>query len=336
MKVEELNYDLPKEFIAQEPLDKRDDSKLLILDRATGKIEHSKFTRLPEFLRKGDLLILNNTKVLPARIFAKRKTGGKVEVLILANTIQDKRCEALLGTPRHIKVSEVLFTNDNAGIKIIEKLTQGRWLLEFSDSVFDIMNSCGVPPLPPYIKREADKSDFERYQTIYAQKDGSIAAPTAGLHFTKEILDELQEKGVEIKYITLHVGLGTFRPIEAEDLATHKMLEEGYQISDEVVSSIKKAKQEKRRVVAVGTTTVRALESFALTGKLSDGTSLFIYQPYKFALVDAMVTNFHLPKSTLLAIVMAFAGREKILAAYEEAKANNYRFYSYGDAMLII
>ncbi|MBI4232436.1 tRNA preQ1(34) S-adenosylmethionine ribosyltransferase-isomerase QueA, partial [Candidatus Peregrinibacteria bacterium] len=255
MKVEELNYDLPKEFIAQKPLDKRDDSKLLILDRATGKVEHSKFAKLPEFLRKGDLLVLNNTKVLPARIFTKRKTGGKVEVLILANTIRDAKCEALLGTPRRLKVGEAIFTDGNAEIKIVEKLMQGRWLLEFSGNVFDIMCSCGVPPLPPYIKRDATKGDFERYQTIYAQNDGSIAAPTAGLHFTKELLNKL-----ETKYITLHVGLGTFSPVEVEDLSAHKMLEEGYQISDEVASSIKKAKQENRRIVAVGTTTVRALE----------------------------------------------------------------------------
>jgi len=350
MNISEFDYTLPKEFIAQEPATERDKSRLLVLDRVSRDIEHTIFHNLLQYLRGGDVVVLNDTKVIPARIAGRRSSGGKVEVLIVRGGVDgsSRTCEVLLDTPRRIKEGERLHFVDDIECSVLGRSQEGRWTIEFNRDIFSILNDVGMPPLPPYIKRSrgTTREDAIRYQTVYAKKDGSIAAPTAGLHFTPELLGRIRGNGIETVYITLHVGIGTFRPIKVSEIERHKMEAEYYEVSYDVATVIQKAKMEGRRVIAIGTTTTRVLESLSEAilsplgasniRELSGWTDIFIYPPYNFTIVDALITNFHLPKSTLLLLTCAFASKDRVFAAYGEAKKMGYRFYSYGDAMLIV
>jgi S-adenosylmethionine:tRNA ribosyltransferase-isomerase len=345
MKTSDFDYFLPKELIAYFPKEKRDTSKLLVLHRKSGEIEHKAFSDILDYIQSGDVLVLNDTKVIPARLLGyKEKTKGKVEVLILKN-IQGKIWEGLVNPSRRVKVGQPLIFDDLLlKGKILEKKESGTSLIEFdfSGNFFQIIEKLGKVPLPPYIKRESKEEDKRNYQTVFAQKEGAVAAPTAGLHFTKELLERIKNKSAEIVYLTLHVGLGTFRPIKVDDFKEHKVEEEFFEISPETAKRINQAKKEKRRVIACGTTSVRSLETASENSKndfvqpQKGWTNQFIYPPYEFKIVDGLITNFHLPQSSLLLLVSAFAGRELILKAYQEAVARRYRFYSYGDAMLIL
>jgi S-adenosylmethionine:tRNA ribosyltransferase-isomerase len=316
MRLADFDYVLPPELIAQEPLPRRDASRLLVLHRSDGRVEHRRFPDLAGLLR-GETVYLNDTRVLPARLLLRRSTGGKVEAL-LVRRLAERRWTALLEAGGKLRIGERLGLETGAGARI-EAKEGDRWTLEF-DAEPDL-GALGRAPLPPYIRRPAGPRDLERYQTVYAEKEGSIAAPTAGLHFTPEILAELSTRRV-----TLHVGVGTFRPVKCEEIEEHRMEPEPYEVQD----------PPEGKVVAVGTTTCRALETWARTGKRSGWTDLFIRPPFEFRAVKALVTNFHLPKSTLLMLACAFAGRERLLAAYGEAIRERYRFFSYGDAMLIL
>ncbi len=315
MKLGDFDYALPRELVAQEPLPRRDASRLLVL-HPDGRLEHRSFGNAAGFLRE-ETLYLNDTRVIPARLLLLRETGGKVEAL-LVRRLEGRRWHALLDTSRRLRVGKRLRVDDRSHATIAAK-EGDRWVLDF-DAEPDLAK-IGRAPLPPYIRRPSGAADLERYQTVYAAKDGSIAAPTAGLHFTPEILAQLRTKRV-----TLHVGVGTFKPVKAENVEDHRMEAEWYEIPEPPVGP----------VAAAGTTTCRALESWARTGALSGWTDLFIHPPFEFKVVRKLLTNFHLPKSTLLMLVCAFAGRERILAAYEEAVRERYRFFSYGDAMLIL
>ena len=315
MKVSDFDYGLPRELIAQEPLPCRDASRLMVLHPG-GRIEHRAFPDVVEYLR-GETVYLNDTRVVPARLILRRETGGKVEVL-LVRRLEGPRWHALLDTPRRLREGERLRADDRSWARIAAK-EGDRWVLEF-DREPDLA-LLGRAPLPPYIRRPADNRDLERYQTVYAAREGSIAAPTAGLHFTPEILGRLRTRTV-----TLHVGVGTFKPVKAEEVDDHRMEAEYYDVPEPPSG----------RVAAVGTTTCRALETWARSGKTSGWTDLFIHPPWEFRAVKAILTNFHLPRSTLLMLACAFAGRERILAAYGEAIRERYRFFSYGDAMLIL
>jgi S-adenosylmethionine:tRNA ribosyltransferase-isomerase len=314
MKVRDFDYRLPRELIAQEPLPRRDASRLLV-SHPDGRLEHRAFPDVVEYLRD-ETVYLNDTRVIPARLLLRRETGGKVEAL-LVRRLEGLRWHALLDTSRRLRTGESLKVDDRSRALIAAK-EGDRWVLEF-DREPDLAR-LGRPPLPPYIRRPADDRDLERYQTVYAARDGSIAAPTAGLHFTPGIL-----AGLRTKAVTLHVGVGTFKPVNVEDVEAHRMEAEYFEIPDPPSG----------RVAVVGTTACRALETWALTGKTSGWTDLFIHPPFEFRAVRTLVTNFHLPRSTLLMLVCALAGRERILAAYEEAVRERYRFFSYGDAMLI-
>lgn len=321
---EDFDYAVPRELIAQEPAAERDASRMLVLHRATGRTEHRAFRDLAQYLRREDVLVINDTKVFPARLVGRRPTGAKVEAL-LVEPLGVTRWRVLLDTPRKLEPGDTLeFSGTRATI-----VGKNPWVLEFGEDIRPKLPEIGVPPLPPYIKREAKKSDFERYQTVYARREGSIAAPTAGLHFTPRVLESLPCRVVRI---TLHVGVGTFKPIKAETIEEHRMDPERYEVSPEVWDAVRGA----GRVVAVGTTSVRALETAARTGKLSGESDLFIYPGFEFKVVGAMLTNFHLPRGTPLLLVCAFAGKENIFAAYQEAIRERYRFFSYGDAMLIV
>ncbi|MBU3911985.1 MAG: tRNA preQ1(34) S-adenosylmethionine ribosyltransferase-isomerase QueA [Candidatus Omnitrophica bacterium] len=339
----DFDYNLPKELIAQHPSEKRDGSRLLVLHKNSGKIEHRIFSDIVGYFQKGDLLVLNNTKVVPARLTGKKETGGRVEALILA---QGDEYEVLLKPARGCKVGTKLIFGDGALKADVSRIENGRRFLKFqcNGDFEELLDRFGKVPLPPYIKRDTIKSDRERYQTVYAEKKGAIAAPTAGLHFTKEILSNISAKGIDVEYITLHVGYGTFKPVKSEDITAHKMEKEYFEIDNALAE---KLKTKKVRTIAVGTTTCRALETVAArqalphtaeqTLQLQQGwTDLFMYPPYKFKAIDALLTNFHLPRTTLLMLVSAFCGRELLMRAYEEAVREKYRFYSYGDAMLII
>ncbi len=315
MKVSDFDYSLPRELIAQEPLPRRDGSRLLVLHR-DGRVEHRSFPDVADFLR-GETVYLNDTRVLPARLFLHRETGGRVEAL-LVRRLEGLRWHALLDSSRRLKEGERLRVDDRTWASLAGR-EGDRWVLEFTGE--PDLGRLGRAPLPPYIHRDPDASDAERYQTVYAARDGSIAAPTAGLHFTPELLARLS-----VRRVTLHVGLGTFKPVRCEELREHKMEAEYYEIPEPPAG----------KVVAVGTTTVRALESWAATGKASGWTEAFIHPPYEFRAVKSLVTNFHVPRSTLLMLVCALAGRERVLAAYEEAVRERYRFFSYGDAMLVL
>ncbi|MCL2775206.1 MAG: tRNA preQ1(34) S-adenosylmethionine ribosyltransferase-isomerase QueA [Oscillospiraceae bacterium] len=348
MTLKDYYFDLPENLIAQNPADKRDESKLMALDRKKHTVEHKKFYNVADYLYKGDVLVINESKVFPARLIGEKEdTGAAVEFLLLENKGND--IWEIIMKPGRKGRKGVIFSFGNGKLKaeVLQSLDDGNKLVKFyydkNDGVFyDILGEIGKIPLPPYIRENEVKVNAkERYQTIYANEDktGSSAAPTAGLHFTAELLDLLKEKGVIICPITLHVGLGTFRPVKCENIAEHKMHEEYYSIPESSADEIIRAKGEKRRVIAVGTTSCRTLEgNFAKYGKITtcdDRTDIFIYGDYKFNVIDALITNFHLPESTLLMLVSAFYTREDILSAYKTAVENNYRFFSFGDAMFI-
>lgn len=340
MKTSDFYYDLPQELIAQTPLERRDGSRLMTLDKNTGAVGHAHFYDLPRYLRPGDCLVLNDSRVLPARLIGRRDpSGGAVEVLLLTDK-GDKVWECLVRPGRKLKPgARVVFGDGELSAQIVEELPGGNRLVRFEyEGIFlEVLERLGKMPLPPYIK--AELQDRERYQTVYSREVGSAAAPTAGLHFTKELLHQVEEMGVKVCTVTLHVGLGTFRPVSEEDLEEHDMHSEFCTISRETADTINAVKAAGGRVICVGTTSCRTLESWAAedgTLKESSGwTSIYIYPGYRFKVMDALVTNFHLPESTLIMLVSAFAGRENVLAAYEEAVRERYRFFSFGDAMFI-
>lgn len=336
LHLSDFDYDLPAERIAQVPLEPRDASKLLVLNRENGEIEHRLFRDLGSFLNTHDVLVINETRVIPARIYARKATGGKVEILLLKR-LGLSRWEALVGGKRINAGSALHLITGIEGI-VAEELPNGRRIIDFSQPVEDSLRECGVMPLPPYIHEKLN--DPERYQTIYSRWEGSVAAPTAGLHFTQRLITELESKGVQFARITLHVGLDTFAPVKEDDPSTHKIHSEWCEVTEVAAETINRCVEQGGRVIAVGTTSVRTLETAAKRNSrrvdpYSGPTELFILPGYKFKIVDAMVTNFHLPKSTLLMLVSAFAGREMMLNTYKTAIKNGYRFFSFGDAMLI-
>ena len=339
MKTSDFDFYLPEELIAQTPLERRDASRLLTLDRNTGTVGHHRFYELPQFLRPGDCLVLNDSRVLPARLIGRRPTGGACEVLLLVDK-GDNLWECLVRPGRKLKPgAQVIFGDGRLTATVEAELNDGKRAVRFQyQGIFlEILGQLGKMPLPPYIKAELE--DQERYQTVYSRVAGSAAAPTAGLHFTTELLDRIRSMGVKVCYVTLHVGLGTFRPVKAEDITGHKMHSEFCMISGETAGIINETKQNGGRVICVGTTSCRTVESFAaedgVLSERSGWTNIFIYPGYRFKVLDALVTNFHLPQSTLIMLVSALAGRERVLAAYEEAVREKYRFFSFGDAMFI-
>jgi len=346
MKTSDFDYLLPESSIAQTPAEPRDSSRLLVLHRETGELEHCIFRDVSDYLRAGDLLVLNQTRVIPARIYARKETGGRVELLLLRRR-DEFTWEALVGG-KGLRVGRIVRVEDGPKVQIIEILDGSERLIKFSEPIEPYFSKVGNVPLPPYIHEKLD--DPERYQTVYAREPGSSASPTAGLHFTPRLLEELQVKGVKIAYVTLHVGLDTFAPVTEDDPETHKIHSEWCELPQETADAINETRARGGRVIAVGTTSVRTLESAAIENRKSEiennhsslvtaftgPTSLFILPGYQFKVVNAMITNFHLPKSTLLMLVSALAGREKILETYETAIQEGYRFYSFGDAMLIL
>ncbi|SHE47048.1 S-adenosylmethionine--tRNA ribosyltransferase-isomerase [Seinonella peptonophila] len=344
MDIAEFDFHLPKELIAQKPISERSQSRLLVLNRETGEREHTIFAQLPHYLREGDLLVLNNTRVRPARLIGiKQETGAKIELLLLQPLGED-RWEALVKPARRVKKGTVIQFGNGELVAIAEqesKVDGGRlFRLEYDPqrSIEELFEELGKVPLPPYIHEELN--DPERYQTVYSYEVGSAAAPTAGLHFTHVLLDQCNQKGVDVAFLTLHVGLGTFRPVSVSKIEEHKMHAEFFQISQQTLEKIKRTKKRGGRVIAVGTTAVRTLETIGMQidhvkGDQSGWTDIFIYPGYQFQIVDGMITNFHLPKSTLLMLVSAFCSRERILTAYQEAIDRRYRFFSFGDAMFI-
>ncbi|MBT2574260.1 tRNA preQ1(34) S-adenosylmethionine ribosyltransferase-isomerase QueA [Bacillus sp. ISL-51] len=342
MKVDLFDFELPDHLIAQVPLKQRDASRLMVLDKHTGGLTDSSFKEIVSFFKEGDCLVLNNTRVLPARLFGtKEDTGAKVELLLLKQEEND-RWETLVKPAKRVKKGTVLTFGDGR-LKAVctEELDHGGRKVEFRyDGIFyEVLESLGEMPLPPYIKEQLD--DKERYQTVFSKEIGSAAAPTAGLHFTEEILDELKQKGVRIEFITLHVGLGTFRPVSADEVEEHNMHAEFYEMTEETAASLNEVRKAGGRIVSVGTTSTRTLETIAGdndgTFTASSGwTSIFIYPGYEFKAIDGMITNFHLPKSSLIMLVSALAGRDHVLHAYRHAVEEEYRFFSFGDAMLII
>lgn len=341
MNVTDFDYDLPVELIAQHPADKRDESRLLVVDRENNKVYHKKFYEIIDFLEAGDCLVLNNSKVLPARLFGiKEKTGAKIEFL-LTKKVDEDLWETMVRPGKRLKPGDKVAFAEDFSAEIVSDGAGGTKIAKFKyDGIFmERLEEIGAMPLPPYIERPADTKDRDRYQTVYAENDGSVAAPTAGLHFTKELLKKIEDKGVKIAYVTLHVGIGTFRPVKAERVEDHEMHFEMYNISEESADLINQVKQEGGRIVSVGTTSTRTLESASdETGRVVPGegnTDIFIYPGYKFKVVYALITNFHLPKSTLMMLISALYDREKILKIYREAIDEKYRFFSYGDAMFI-
>ncbi|MCI9294286.1 MAG: tRNA preQ1(34) S-adenosylmethionine ribosyltransferase-isomerase QueA [Lawsonibacter sp.] len=339
MKTSDFDFQLPEELIAQTPLERRDASRLLTLDKTTGAVGHHHFYELPQFLRPGDCLVLNDSRVLPARLIGHRPTGGVCEVLLLVDR-GDNLWECLVRPGRKLKPgAQVIFGDGQLTATVEAELDDGKRAVRFHyRGIFlEILEQLGKMPLPPYIKAEPE--DQERYQTVYSKVVGSAAAPTAGLHFTPELLEQVQNLGVKVCCVTLHVGLGTFRPVKAEEITDHEMHSEFCQISGETAAIINETKQGGGRVICVGTTSCRTIESFAAEdGTMSERsgwTNIFIYPGYKFKVLDALITNFHLPQSTLIMLVSALAGREHVLAAYEEAVRERYRFFSFGDAMFI-
>mgnify|MGYP004505526649 FL=1 len=341
MKVSEFNYELPEELIAQTPLEKRDESRLMVLNRKEQTIEHKTFKNIIDYLKPGDVLVRNNTKVIPARLYGKKETGANVEFLLLNNQEGDIwECIVRPGNKLHVG-TKVIFGEGLLTAEVLEILPGGTRKVKFYyNGIFnEILDKIGLMPLPPYIHESLKEKD--RYQTVYAKYEGSAAAPTAGLHFTPELLKSLEEKGVIIANVTLHVGIGTFRPVKEDTVEKHEMHSEHFYIKQEDVEKINKAKKEGRRVIAVGTTSCRVLESIAdektgMVKPIEDDTEIFIYPGYKFKCIDGLITNFHLPQSTLLMLVSALAGKEYIMKAYNEAVKEKYRFFSFGDAMFII
>ena len=352
MLISEYDYNLPEELIAQMPADKRDNSRMMVLNRKDRTISHKHFYDIVDLIEPNTLLVMNNTKVLPARLIGHKDTGAKIEVFLLKQNskMQDEHenWEVLIKPSKRVKPDTIIKISDELSVRAIKRLEEnGEWLVELifnGNNVLDVLHRNGNIPLPPYIERkipheDLKKLDFERYQTVYAKDEGSVAAPTAGLHFTKEILKKLENKGVELAYVTLNVGLGTFRPVQCENVENHKMHSETFEISEKAAEQINRAKAEGKKIVAVGTTTVRTLETaykkFGCIKACHDHSELFIYPPYEFKVIDNLITNFHLPKSTLLMLVSALAGKDFIFEAYKEAIENKYRFFSYGDCMYI-
>lgn len=340
MNIEEYNYDLPEKFIAQVPLKNRSDSKLLLLDKENGNIKEEIFKNIVNYLKKGDVLVLNDTKVIPARIIGEKIDTKAVIELLLLKDVEGDIWECLARPGKRLHVGTIItFGNDLLKAEVIEKLDEGivHVKLIYDGILMEILDKIGTMPLPPYIHEKL--SDQSRYQTVYAKNLGSAAAPTAGLHFTKELLEEIKNKGIEILYVTLHVGLGTFRPVEVTDITKHNMHSEYYIMTKDVANKLNKAKSEGRNIYAVGTTSTRVLETVASKygefKECSGDTNIFIYPGYTFKAIDGLITNFHLPKSTLLMLVSALSKKEYILNAYEYAKMNNFRFFSFGDAMFI-
>ncbi len=353
MKTDELDYHLPESLIAQNPLEKRTESRLMVIDRNRSDQTHDLFKNISDYLQPGDCLVLNDTKVIPARFFLKRQTGGKIEGLFLdqadqgfwhvmlknASRLKEKELISMLS------LNEQVESDPSYTFKVVQKQKEGHWLLDpqFECEPYALLERLGVIPLPPYIHRQKSElnqsNDLLRYQTVYANQPGSVAAPTAGLHFSDDLIEKLESKGIQFARLTLHVGLGTFKPVSVDDLQDHVMHYETYSIGPDAVKTILEALDGNRRVIAVGTTSVRTLEAVAQKGRLkpaSGQTNLFITPGYEFKVISGMITNFHLPKSTLLALVSAFAGLDRVKAAYQEAVKEKYRFFSYGDAMLLI
>lgn len=349
MKLSQFKFDLPLDLITQNPLPNRDDSRLMVVNRKTGTIEHRKFKDILEYFTDGDVMVVNNTKVFPARLYGrKEKTGAKIEVFLLRELNKQNRLwDVIVDPARKIRVGNKLYFGDNDELvaEVIDNTTsRGRTIRFLHDGTEEefkaVLDSMGETPLPKYIKRKPTEEDKERYQTVYAKVEGAVAAPTAGLHFSRELIKRLEIEGVNFAEITLHTGLGTFRPIEVEDLSKHKMDAEYFKVDELACETVNKAIQEKRKVCAIGTTSLRGLESTVTARGLlkpEEGwTNLFIHPPYEFSIVNSLVTNFHLPKTSLLIMVCAFAGYDLAIKAYEEAIKEKYGFFSYGDAMLVI
>ena len=346
MLLSEFDYELPEDLIAQLPADKRENSRMLVLNRGKHSISHKHFYDIVDLIEPNSLLVLNNTKVLPARLYGTKETGAKIEIFLLKQKENDS-WEVLIKPSKRVKSGTIVKVSDELSVEVLERLEDdGEWLVKliYYGNLLDILHRNGNIPLPPYIERKLQsedikKLDFERYQTVYAEDEGSVAAPTAGLHFTEEILQKLKDKGVEIAYVTLNVGLGTFRPVKCENVLEHKMHSETFEITQEAADAINSAKMCGKKIIAVGTTTVRTLETaYQRYGEIKachDHSELFIYPPYDFKVIDNLITNFHLPKSTLLMLVSALAGKDFIFEAYKEAIENRYRFFSYGDCMYI-
>lgn len=345
MLVSDFDYILPEELIAQTPAEKRENSRMMVLG-VNNTIEHKHFYDIVDLLDDNHVLILNNTKVIPARLYGYKDTGAKIEVFLLKEG-ENKEWQVLIKPSKRVKTGTKIKISDELSVEVIKPLPDdGKWLVKmiYEGDILDILHRVGNIPLPPYIERkmtneELKKLDFERYQTVYAKDEGSVAAPTAGLHFTKDILKKLADKGVKIGYVTLNVGIGTFRPVKCENVLDHKMDSESFEISQETADLINQSKAQGKKIVAVGTTTVRTLETaykqFGEIKACKSASELFIYPPYEFKVIDKLITNFHLPKSTLLMLVSALAGKDFIFEAYREAIKNKYRFYSYGDCMFI-
>lgn len=331
MRLSEFDYELPKELIADFPSSQRENSGLMLLNRHKQTIEHKKFFNIVDFLGKEDVLVLNNTKVIPARLLGKKSTGANIEVFLVEKK-QNNNWKVLIKPAKRVKEGTEIEFSDELKAKVVSKEEVE---LIFDGNFYEILERTGNMPLPPYINRRNTSEDVERYQTVYAQAPGSVAAPTAGLHFTEEIIEKLKAKGVQVCYVTLNVGLGTFQPVRSENILEHKIHEECYEVPETTIETVKTAKEHGKNIVAVGTTTVRTLETAFSTGENKGRSKLFIYPGYKFKVIDKLITNFHLPKSTLLMLVSALAGKDFVFSAYREAIEKNYRFYSYGDCMFI-
>lgn len=340
MRTDDFDFELPEELIAQHPILKRDESRMMVLDRKTGELEHKNFFDIVDYLEEGDTLVLNDTKVIPARLFGEKlDTKAHIELLLLKNTINDN-WECLVKPAKRVRLGTIVSFGD--GILKAKCIGMGEegireFTFIYEGLFYELLDKLGTMPLPPYIREKLDEKD--RYQTVYAKNIGSAAAPTAGLHFTKELMEKIKNKGIDICYVTLHVGLGTFRPVNVEDVTKHTMHSEYYTMTKEVASKLNKAKEEGRRIIAVGTTSTRTLETiinkYGCFKKCSGWTNIFIYPGIELKAIDGLITNFHLPKSTLIMLVSAFSSREIILNAYKEAVLNKYRFFSFGDCMFI-
>ncbi len=343
--INEYDYELPKELIAQVPSEKRENCRMMVLDRAKKSVEHKHFYDITDYFDENDVIVLNNTKVIPARLFGRKNTGAHIEVFLLKQ-ISDKVWEVLINPSKRVKEESIIEISPDLYVKVLTRQNEGKWLVElhYDGNFYEILDKVGNIPLPPYIERtmtdeQLKNLDYDRYQTVYAQREGSVAAPTAGLHFTEEILEKLKAKGVQICYVTLNVGLGTFRPVKVDNILEHKMDSEEFEISAETAKIINDAKKQGKKITAVGTTTVRTLETCAKKyGEVIetiDDSTLFIYPGFEFKVVDRLITNFHLPKSTLIMLVSAFAGKDFVFDSYAQAIKEQYKFYSYGDCMLI-
>jgi len=337
MKRTDFHYHLPEELIAQQPLARRSASRLLCMERSSGRLSDRQFSDLPELLNRGDLLVFNNTEVIPARLFAHKATGGRVEILV-ERLLNARECLAQVRASKSPKAGGILVLEDGSELQVLERREGFFHLRSATADLMQLLKTLGHMPLPPYITREDTDADRRRYQTVYAETPGAVAAPTAGLHFDEELLGRLKDKGIESTTVTLHVGAGTFQPVRVEDIEDHQMHAEWLEVSPAACDAVAAARARGGRVVAVGTTSVRSLETAAKDGELkpfSGDSRIFIYPPYRFRVVDAMITNFHLPESTLLMLVSAFVGHANMLAAYRHAVEQRYRFFSYGDATLL-